>query len=72
MREHLQTLPARRAEAGEAMPSSVVDELRGDPRCGVLALGAVRFACGHRGRDRLVGLSCKGRGPPQPGFDFGP
>lgn len=44
------------------MPSFVVDELRGYLRCGVLAHGAVRFACSHCGEDRLVGLSCKGRG----------
>lgn len=62
MREHLESFLARRAEAGEPMPSFVVDELREYLRCGVLALGAVRFACGHCGQDRLVGLSCKGRG----------
>ncbi|MBX7194758.1 MAG: transposase zinc-binding domain-containing protein [Sandaracinaceae bacterium] len=28
----------------------------------MLAHGAVRFLCEHCGRDRLVGLSCKGRG----------
>ena len=44
------------------MPSFVVDELRDYLRCGVLARGAVRFLCEHCGRDRLVALSCKGRG----------
>jgi ribosomal protein S27AE len=44
------------------MPSFVVVELRGHLTCGVLAHGAVRFACGHCGEDRLVGLSCPGRG----------
>ena len=44
------------------MPSFVLDELRDYLTCGVLAHGAVRFACGHCGEDRLVGLSCKGRG----------
>jgi hypothetical protein len=62
VREHLETFLGRRAEEGEPMPSFVVDELRGYLRCGVLAHGAVRFACGHCGQDRLVGLSCKGRG----------
>jgi Putative transposase/Transposase zinc-binding domain len=62
VREHLETFLARRAEEGEPMPSFVVDELREYLRCGVLAHGAVRFACGHCGEDRLVGLSCKGRG----------
>ena len=62
VREHLETFLARRAEAGEPMPSFVVDELRDYLRCGVLAHGAVRFACGRCGQDRLVGLSCKGRG----------
>ena len=62
VREYLETFLARRAEEGEPMPSFVVDELRDYLRCGVLALGAVRFLCGHCGRDRLVGLSCKARG----------
>jgi len=62
VREHLETFLARRAEEGEPMPSFVVDELRDYLKCGVLAHGAVRFACGHCGEDRLVGLSCKGRG----------
>jgi hypothetical protein len=62
LREHLETFLGRRSEAGEPMPSFVVDELRGYLRCGVLAHGAVRFACEHCGTDRLVGLSCKGRG----------
>ena len=62
VREHLETFLERRSEAGEPMPGFVVDELRGYLRCGVLALGAVRFACGHCGTDRLVGLSCQGRG----------
>jgi len=44
------------------MPSFVEDELRDCLKCHVLALGAVRFACSHCGNDRLVGLSCKGRG----------
>jgi hypothetical protein len=56
-REHLETFLA-----GEPMPGFVVDELRDYLRCGVLALGAVRFACEHCGNDRLVGISCKGRG----------
>jgi hypothetical protein len=62
VREHLETFLARRAEEGEPMPSFVVDELRDYLRCGVLARGAVRFLCEHCGRDRLVALSCKGRG----------
>jgi hypothetical protein len=62
VREHLATFLARRAEAGEPMPRFVEDELRGYLRCGVLAHGAVRFACSSCGEDRLVGLSCKGRG----------
>jgi hypothetical protein len=62
VREHLETFLARRAEEGEPMPSFVVDELRDYLKCGVLARGAVRFLCEHCGRDRLVALSCKGRG----------
>jgi hypothetical protein len=62
LREHLETFLGRRSEAGEPMPSFVVDELRDYLKCGVLAHGAVRFACEHCGTDRLVGLSCKGRG----------
>ena len=58
----LETFLARRAEEGEPMPNFVVDELRDYVRCGVLARGAVRFLCEHCGRDRLVALSCKGRG----------
>jgi len=52
LREHLETFLGRRSEAGEPMPSFVVDELRGYLRCGVLAHGAVRFACEHCGTDR--------------------
>ncbi|MFN7702950.1 MAG: transposase zinc-binding domain-containing protein [Deltaproteobacteria bacterium] len=62
VREQLETLLARRDEEGEPMPSFVVEKLRSSLRCGVLALGAVRFACGHCSEDRLVGLSCTGRG----------
>ena len=62
VREHLETFLARRAEEDAPMPAFVVDELRGYLRCGVLAHGAVRFACRACGHDRLVGLSCKGRG----------
>ncbi|UJR87381.1 transposase [Sandaracinus amylolyticus] len=62
VREHLETFLARRAEADAPMPGFVVDELRGYLECGVLARGAVRFACSACGHDRLVGLSCKGRG----------
>ena len=60
---------ARRAEEGEPMPTFVVDELRDYLKCGVLAHGAVRFACAHCGTDRLVGISCKGTGvlPALPG-----
>lgn len=61
VREHLETFLARRAEEGEPMPTFVVDELRDYLKCGVLAHGAVRFACAHCGTDRLVGISCKGR-----------
>jgi hypothetical protein len=43
------------------MPRFVVDELREDLRCSVLARAAVRFACSACGTDRLVALSCKGR-----------
>ncbi|MBX7191039.1 MAG: transposase zinc-binding domain-containing protein [Sandaracinaceae bacterium] len=39
-----------------------MDDLPDYLGCGVLALGAVHFVCGHCGEDRLVGLSCKGRG----------
>ncbi|MFN7697474.1 MAG: transposase [Deltaproteobacteria bacterium] len=54
MREHLETFLARRAEEGEPMPCFVVDELRDYLECGVLALGAVRFACSHCGEAARV------------------
>ncbi len=44
------------------MATFVERELRGFLDCGVLAKGCAHFRCGGCGLDRLVALSCKGRG----------
>ena len=65
LREHLETFLAARASAdpeGVGLPPFVTNELRAFLRCGVLAHGAARFRCDDCRRDRLVALSCKGRG----------
>ena len=50
------TMPAR------PVPRFVERELRGFLRCGILAHGFVRVHCDACGLDRVVALSCKGRG----------
>jgi hypothetical protein len=58
VREHLATFLSR----PRALPRFVRDELFAYLRCGVPAHGVARFACGGCGRDRVVALSCGGRG----------
>ena len=46
----------------DSLPRFVTTELRDFLRCGVLSEGFARMHCDACGHDRLVGLSCKGRG----------
>ena len=62
VRDHLATFLAERERADAPLPSFVTDELRGVLDCGVLAKGCAHFRCGSCGLDRVVALSCKGRG----------
>jgi len=62
LREHLETFVAERERADAPLPRFVTDELRGALDCGVLAKGCAHFRCEGCGLDRVVALSCKGRG----------
>lgn len=61
------SLPAYRAtladpSQGEGLPAFVDRELERFTRCGVLGEGFARFRCPDCRTERLVALSCKGRG----------
>jgi putative transposase/transposase-like zinc-binding protein len=64
LQEHLETFLADAAEAhdGAGVPKFVEKELRAFLSCGVLARGFARCRCTDCGFERIVGLSCKGRG----------
>ena len=62
VRDHLPAFLAQAAEAGRAVPDFVREELEGFLRCGILEEGFARVKCGECGFERLVPLSCKGRG----------
>ena len=62
LRDHLATFLAERERADAPLPRFVTDELRGALDCGVLAKGCAHFRCERCGLDRVVALSCKGRG----------
>ena len=62
LRDHLETFLAERERADAPLPRFVTDELRGVLDCGVLAKGCAHFRCERCGLDRVVALSCKGRG----------
>jgi hypothetical protein len=51
-----------RAEENGPLPRFVTDEFEAYLRCGILAHGAALVKWGDCGLERLVGLSCKGRG----------
>jgi hypothetical protein len=53
---------AREMHGGAALPRFVRRELESFVRCGRLEHGFARFRCGDCGTDRLVALTCKGRG----------
>ncbi|MGF1468571.1 MAG: transposase [Sandaracinaceae bacterium] len=53
---------AREMHGGSALPRVVRRELDGFLKCGRLEHGFARFRCGACGTDRLVALTCKGRG----------
>jgi hypothetical protein len=61
VQEHWQSY-RERAEQSGPLPAFVVDEFEPYLRCGILAHGAVLVACSQCSHERLVGLSCKGRG----------
>ena len=61
VQKHWQTF-RERAEQRGPLPGFVVDEFEKYLRCGILAHGAVLVACGRCSHERLIGLSCKGRG----------
>jgi hypothetical protein len=58
----LETFLARAEARERPVPRFVERELRGFLRCGILAQGVVRVHCDQCGLDRVVALSCKGRG----------
>jgi hypothetical protein len=62
--EHLATFLNHAAEShdGAGIPRFVEKELRAFLKCGVLAHGLCRFRCTGCSFERLVPLSCKGRG----------
>jgi hypothetical protein len=64
IRTHLETFLSRAAEThdGSGVPCFVEKELRAFLKCGVLAHGVCRFKCRDCSHERLVALSCKGRG----------
>ena len=62
VQHELETFLARAAARERPVPRFVERELRGFLRCGILAHGFVRVHCDACGLDRVVALSCKGRG----------
>ena len=64
VQEQLETFLAQAAETHDpaGVPKFVENELRAFLDCGVLARGFARWHCGSCGFERLVDLSCKGRG----------
>jgi len=59
---NLETFLARQQERGRHVPQFVERELRAFLQCGVLACGFLRLRCQSCGKDKLLALSCKGRG----------
>ena len=55
---------ARETHGGGALPRFVRRELESFLKCGRLEHGFARLRCGDCGTDRLVALTCKGRGFP--------
>jgi hypothetical protein len=53
---------ANREKCSNGLPRFVELELRAFLDCGILQKGFARFRCQQCGHDRLVALSCKGRG----------
>lgn len=62
--DHFETFRSQAASIrdGEGLPGFVEQEFRDFLRCGRLAGGFAQFRCGACGLDRLVPISCKGRG----------
>ena len=64
VRDHFETFRAQAADLrdGEGLPSFVEQEFRSFLQCGALGGGFARFRCTGCEFDRLVPLSCHGRG----------
>ena len=64
LQQHLATFlnEVARAQDGTSLPQFVEKELQAFLKCGVLAHGFSRFSCTDCKFERLVPLSCKGRG----------
>ena len=64
VRDHFETFRAQAADLrdGEGLPRFVEQEFRSFLQCGALGGGFARFRCTGCGFDRLVPLSCHGRG----------
>jgi len=64
LQQHLATFlnGAAQAQDGASLPQFVEKELQAFLKCGVLAHGFARFRCTDCKLERLVPLSCKGRG----------
>ena len=64
VRDHFETFRAQAADLrdGEGLPGFVEQEFRDFLQCGALGGGFARFHCTGCGFDRLVLLSCHGRG----------
>jgi hypothetical protein len=62
VQNNLATFIARAEQRGRTIPWFVRKELEGYLDCGILARGFVRVACKSCAFERLVALSCKGRG----------
>lgn len=61
VQQHWETF-RQHAEARGPLPGFVVEEFEAYLRCGILAHGAVLVRCADCGLERLVAMSCKGRG----------
>ncbi len=62
MQRHLPAFIDHVQAAGRTLPTFVRDELEGLTTCGVLAHGFALCLCDRCGEQRLVPLSCRGRG----------
>lgn len=59
---HLETFLERCSQDGRQLPAHVVGELRNYCLCGIYSAGFCRIVCESCGAEKVVALSCKGRG----------